>query len=84
MEEIKKEVEEQKIIKIGTKMKMSFVALTHEGLGIAKINGYNKFGTYYENFPIFVMGALPNEEGYIEITRLTKSFGYGKALKMFL
>ena len=41
MEEIKKEVEEQKIIKIGTKMKMSFVALTHEGLGIAKINGYN-------------------------------------------
>ena len=83
MEEIKKEVEEQKIIKIGTKMKMSFVALTHEGLGIAKINGYNKFGTYYENFPIFVMGALPNEEGYIEITRLTKSFGYGKALKMF-
>lgn len=83
MEYRKEQNDEQKTIKIGTKMKMSFTALTHEGLGIAKISGYDKFGTYYENFPIFVMNALPGESGYIEITRLTKSYGYGKALKMF-
>jgi len=83
MEYRKEQADLQKTIKIGTKMKMDFVALTHEGLGIAKINGYDRFGTYYENFPIFVMNALPGESGYIEITKLSKSYGYGKALKMF-
>ena len=73
----------KKPIKIGTKMVMKFISLTHEGLGIAKINGENEFGTKYENFPIFVLGALPNEEGIIEITRLTKTFGYGQIVKMF-
>lgn len=74
---------ENKIIKIGTKMKMSFVALTHEGLGIAKINGYNKYDEYYENFPIFVLGALPGEQGIIEITKLSKTYGYGTIIKLF-
>lgn len=74
---------EEKIIKLGTKMVMEFIALTHEGLGIAKISGPNNLGEVYENFPIFVPGALPNEKGYVEINRLTKTFGYGTLLKAF-
>lgn len=74
---------EIKTIKIGAKMVMQFIGLTHEGLGIAKIEGYDEKGTLYENFPIFVLGALPYEQGIVEITKLTKSFGYGKMLKPF-
>ena len=74
---------EDKIIKLGTKMVMEFVALTHEGLGIAKISGPNNLGEIYENFPIFVPGALPSEKGFVEINRLTKTFGYGTLLKAF-
>ncbi len=74
---------EEKIIKLGCKMVMTFTALTHEGLGIAKISGPNNLGERYENFPIFVPGALPNEQGIVEITRLTKTFGYGTLLKAF-
>ena len=83
MEYNQQEIKDEKIIKLGTKMVMSFTALTHEGLGIAKISGPNNLGEVYENFPIFVPGALPFEQGIVEITRLTKSFGYGKLLKAF-
>lgn len=80
---IKENRNDEKIIKLGTKMVMEFVALTHEGLGIAKISGPNSLGETYDNFPIFVPGALPNEKGFVEINRLTKSFGYGTLLKAF-
>lgn len=74
---------DDKIIKLGTKMVMEFISLTHEGLGIAKISGPNNLGQTYENFPIFVPGALPGEKGFVEINRLTKTFGYGTLLKAF-
>lgn len=74
---------EEKTIKIGTKLKMTFTSLSHEGLGIAKINGYNKFNEYYENFPIFVPGILVGESGIVEITKLSKTFGFGTLIKLF-
>lgn len=83
MENNKIEKVENKVIKVGTKMIMNFVDLTHEGLGVAKITGYGENNEYYENYPIFVMGALPLEKGIIEINRLTKSYGYGNIIKMF-
>lgn len=73
----------EQIIKIGTKMKMTFNTLSHEGLGIAKISGYDNLNNYLENYPIFVVGILPGESGYIEITKMTKSYGFGKILKLF-
>ncbi len=74
---------ETKTIKVGTKLVMKFVDLTHEGLGVAKITGYGENNEFYENYPIFVVGALPQEQGIIEINRLTKSYGYGTIIKMF-
>lgn len=83
MEKNTLEKKEIKPIKLGTKMVMKFIDLTHEGLGVAKITGDSEDGIHYENFPIFVMGALPFEQGIVEINRLTKSYGYGTAIKMF-
>lgn len=45
--------------------------LTHEGMGVAKIEGY----------PIFIEMALPGEQVEIKIHKTGKSFGYGKILK---
>lgn len=45
--------------------------LTHEGMGVAKIDGY----------PIFIENALPGEEMEIKIHKTGKSFGYGKSMK---
>lgn len=45
--------------------------LTHEGMGVAKIDGY----------PIFIENALPGEEIEIKIHKTGKSFGYGKSMK---
>ena len=69
MEKNTLEKKEIKPIKLGTKMVMKFIDLTHEGLGVAKITGDSEDGIHYENFPIFVMGALPFEQGIVEINR---------------
>lgn len=45
--------------------------LTHEGMGVAKIEGY----------PIFIENALPGEQMEIKIHKTGKSFGYGKMMK---
>lgn len=44
------------------------VDLTHEGMGVAKIDG----------FPIFVADALPTERIDLLVTKVGKSFGYGR------
>ncbi|MGX6979496.1 23S rRNA (uracil(1939)-C(5))-methyltransferase RlmD [Vagococcus elongatus] len=46
------------------------VDLTHEGLGVAKIEGY----------PIFVENALPTEKVNIHILKTGKKFGFGKVI----
>ena len=64
--------------------KVKFTSYTHDGLGVCKINGINKFGDELINFPIFVENALINEEGIIEITEVHKTFGLGKIKKLFI
>lgn len=44
--------------------------LTHEGMGVAKINGY----------PLFIEDALPGEEMEVKIHKTGKSFGYAKSM----
>ncbi|MBP3283918.1 MAG: 23S rRNA (uracil(1939)-C(5))-methyltransferase RlmD [Clostridia bacterium] len=46
--------------------------LTHEGLGVAKVEG----------FAVFVEGALPREQIRMKIVKVTKNFAYGKLLEI--
>lgn len=64
-------------------LKVKFTSYTHDGLGVAKVNGFNKFNEELINFPFFVENALINEEGIIEITEVHKTFGLGKIKKLF-
>lgn len=51
---------------------VEFVDLTHEGQGVAKIDG----------FPIFVPGGLPGESAQIKILNVKKNYGYGKLIEI--
>ena len=64
--------------------KVKFTSYTHDGLGICKLNGKNKFNDELINFPIFVENALVSEEGIIEIDEVHKSFGKGHLKKLFM
>ena len=64
--------------------KVKFTSYTHDGLGVCKLNGKNKFNDELINFPIFVENALVGEEGIIEIDEVHKSFGKGHLKKLFM
>lgn len=51
---------------------LTFEDLTHEGNGIAKIDGY----------PLFVPNALPGEKALVKVVKVNKNFGYGKLLQI--
>ncbi len=59
-------------IKVGQQFDGEFIDYTHDGLGIAKIDG----------FPIFVYNAVVGEQAKIEITSLKKNLGFGKVVKL--
>src|SRR5699024_3821294 len=46
--------------------------LTHDGSGVAKIDGY----------PLFIPDVLPEEEAVIEITKLNKKYGFAKLIEV--
>ncbi|MFC6464125.1 23S rRNA (uracil(1939)-C(5))-methyltransferase RlmD [Marinilactibacillus sp. GCM10026970] len=46
--------------------------LTHEGFGVVKI----------DNFPVFVEGALPEEEVTFKVVKIGKKFAFGKLLEV--
>lgn len=48
--------------------------LTHDGLGVAKIDG----------FPIFVTNALVGEEVNLKITLVKKTYAFGRAVDIFV
>ncbi|AQQ52457.1 23S rRNA (uracil(1939)-C(5))-methyltransferase RlmD [Planococcus lenghuensis] len=48
--------------------------LTHEGAGVAKIDGY----------PLFIHGALPGEEVEVHVVKTLKSYGFAKLLDIKL
>ncbi len=47
--------------------------LTHDGAGVAKING----------FPLFIPNALPNEKVKIKVTKVTKGYGFAKLIELY-
>lgn len=51
---------------------VEIIDLTHEGLGVAKIDGY----------PLFIENALPGEIIEIKVVKVGKSFGYGKVMTL--
>ncbi|MEI3613651.1 23S rRNA (uracil(1939)-C(5))-methyltransferase RlmD [Pseudogracilibacillus sp. SO30301A] len=57
-------------VKKNEKISLTFEDLTHEGNGVAKVDGY----------PIFVPYALPGEEAEVKVIKINKNFGYGKLL----
>ncbi len=45
--------------------------LTYEGLGVVKV----------DNYSLFIANALPGEEIKFVVTKVGKSFGYGRVLE---
>ncbi|RFU68931.1 23S rRNA (uracil(1939)-C(5))-methyltransferase RlmD [Peribacillus saganii] len=50
-----------------------FEDLTHDGAGVAKIDGY----------PVFVPNALPGEKGQVKITKVNKGYGFGRLMELY-
>lgn len=46
--------------------------LTHDGSGVAKVDGY----------PLFIPGVLPGEEADIQVTKPMKKYGFAKLVKV--
>ena len=69
-------------IKKGTKIVAKCVDLNHEGQGVCKIDGI-KESEEVTNFPIFVNNMIPDEKGQLEISKLSKSYGYANVIKIF-
>ncbi|ABS73098.1 23S rRNA (uracil(1939)-C(5))-methyltransferase RlmD [Bacillus velezensis] len=51
---------------------VTFEDLTHDGAGVAKVQG----------FPIFVPNALPEEKAQIKVTRVKKGFAFGRLIEL--
>lgn len=51
---------------------VEFEDLTHEGAGVAKVDGY----------PIFVPGGLPGEKAQIKVIKANKGYGFGKMVEL--
>src|SRR5699024_393703 len=59
-------------VKKNDKTTTTIVELTHEGNGVAKIDGY----------PLFIPEALPGEKAEVLVVKVNKRFGYGKLLRV--
>lgn len=46
--------------------------LTHDGAGVAKVDGY----------PLFIQGALPGEDVHVHVLKTLKSYGFAKLLEI--
>uniref|UniRef100_UPI00403F8F9F 23S rRNA (uracil(1939)-C(5))-methyltransferase RlmD n=1 Tax=Candidatus Enterococcus willemsii TaxID=1857215 RepID=UPI00403F8F9F len=52
-------------------IQVTIIDLTHEGMGVAKVDGY----------PIFIENALPQEEVRVKILKVGNKFGFGKVME---
>lgn len=75
-------IQEKLIIKKGTKLVTKCIDLNHEGQGVCKIDGI-KDNEEVTNFPVFVNNMIPDEKGQLEITKLSKTYGYANVIKIF-
>lgn len=58
-------------VKKNQQLLVEIIDLTHEGLGVAKVEGY----------PLFIENALPGEQVEILVLKVGKKFGFGKVVK---
>ncbi|WP_147536055.1 23S rRNA (uracil(1939)-C(5))-methyltransferase RlmD [Bacillus marasmi] len=54
-------------------VEVEFEDLTHEGAGVAKVDGY----------PLFVANALPGEKAKVKVTKVGKGFGFGRLIELY-
>lgn len=52
---------------------VTFEDLTHDGAGVAKIDG----------FPIFVPNGLPGESAQIKVVKVNKGYGFGRLVEIY-
>lgn len=52
---------------------VEFEDLTHDGAGVAKVEGY----------PLFVPNGLPKEKAKIKVIKLNKGYGFGKIVEIY-
>jgi 23S rRNA (uracil1939-C5)-methyltransferase len=52
---------------------VQFVDLTHDGAGVAKVDGY----------PIFVPNGLPGEKAKIKVIKVNKGYGFGRLMELY-
>ncbi len=50
-----------------------FEDLTHDGAGVAKVDGY----------PLFVPNALPGEKAKIKVIKVNKGYGFGRLVEIY-
>lgn len=60
------------MVELGKVYDATFTDLTHDAMGVAKIDGY----------PLFVEGALKGERALIKVTKTNKNFGFAKLLEI--
>ena len=46
--------------------------LTHDGAGVAKVDGY----------PLFIQGGLPDEQVEVHVLKTLKNYGFAKIVKI--
>lgn len=51
---------------------VEFEDLTHDGAGVAKVDGY----------PVFVQGGLPGEKANIKVIKVNKGYGIGRLVEL--
>ncbi|KRG12930.1 RNA methyltransferase [Virgibacillus soli] len=50
-----------------------FEDLTHDGNGVAKVDGY----------PLFIANGLPGEKAKVKVTKLNKGYGFAKIMEIY-
>lgn len=56
----------------GQRVPLEIASLTHEGQGVARLDGY----------VVFVRGALPGDQAEVELTKIRRSFAEGQAVNI--
>jgi 23S rRNA (uracil1939-C5)-methyltransferase len=59
-------------VSIGQTYLAEVIGLSHEGNGVARVNG----------FTLFIRGALPGEKVKVKVSKLKKQYGYGDLLEI--